>query len=62
MSVCVCVCVCVCPCVCVRVTGEVVEAVVLEHLEQDAQQLPHLGGDALAGEAEGQRQDLLVEL
>lgn len=45
----------------VRGTCEVVEAVVLEDFVQDAQQLPHLGGDGLTGEAERQRQDLLVK-
>ena len=45
-----------------RHTCEVVEAVVLEDLVQDAQELPHLGGDGLTGEAERQRQDLLIEL
>lgn len=46
----------------VRHTCEVVEAVVLEDLVQNAQKLPHLGGDGLTGEAKRQRQDLLVEL
>lgn len=45
-----------------RHTCEVVEAVVLEDLVQDAQKLPHLGRDGLTGEAKRQRQDLLVEL
>lgn len=35
-----------------RHTCEVVEAVVLEDLVQDAEKLPHLGGDGLTGEAE----------
>lgn len=34
----------------------------LKDLVQDAEELPHLRGDGLAGEAKGQRQDLLIEL
>ena len=45
-----------------RHTCEIVKAVVLEDLVQDAQKLPHLRGDGLTGEAERQRQDLLIEL
>lgn len=43
-------------------TCEVIEAVVLKDLVQDAEELPHLRGDGLTGEAKGQRQDLLVKL
>lgn len=43
-------------------TCKVVQGVVLEHVVQDPQQLPHLGGDGLARQPESQRQDLLVEL
>lgn len=45
-----------------RHTCEVVKAVMLEDLIQDAEKLPHLGRDGLTGEAECQRQDLLIEL
>lgn len=45
----------VCVCNHVRRTCEVVEAVMLKDLVQDAQQLPHLGGDGLTCEAERQR-------
>lgn len=42
-------------CIHARQTCEVIEAVVLEDLVEDAQKLPHLGGDGLTGEAECQR-------
>lgn len=46
----------------VGATCEVVKAVMLQHLVQDAKKLPHLRGDGLTSEAERQRQNLLIEL
>lgn len=43
-------------------TCEVVEAVLLEHLEHQREELPHLRGHLLTRQAVGQREDLLVEL
>lgn len=38
----------------INATCEVVKAVMLEDLIQDAKKLPHLGGDSLTGEAKCQ--------